>query len=295
MLALVGAVALAAVLPGCLQVETFFFAGRPIDEYRWDEAAEELDGDLTDAHPSLVPAADRVEGFVPLEDGTEIHWVFARRPGATATILYSHGNGPHLGRFWDRVERLWEMGFHVLVYDYPGFGRSTGTSTEAGLYASIDAVWDEVVPSIPEIDPDRTILYGYSLGGGPAFHLASRTARATRRPRAVIGESVWCSIEAQVQDGAFLDLPRELLAHLEIDNCARIAELGTGMPVTLLHGTIDTVATPRQAMLLESAARGPLELEWIPGARHAEVPNVAGDGYRETIERVVADALDPAP
>jgi alpha-beta hydrolase superfamily lysophospholipase len=291
--ALLSAIAIVIALPACLQIETFFFAARPIDAYRWDdEAPPELDGDLTDPHASLVPAEDRVEGFVVLEDESEVHWVFARRPGATATILYSHGNGPHLGRFWDRVERLWALGFHVLIYDYPGFGRSTGTPSEAGLYAAVDAIWDEVVPTLAEIDPARTVVYGHSLGGGATFHLAARTARLARRPRAVIAESVWCSIEAQIQDGSFLDLPRELLAHLEIDNCARIAELGRDLPVTLLHGTLDHITPPRQAQLLEAAARGPVELAWIEGARHADVPNVAGERYGELVSSAISAAID---
>lgn len=282
----------AITLPGCLQIERFFFAAQPVDEYRWDdEAPPELDGDLSDPHASLVPASDRVEGFVALADGSEVHWVFARRAGATATILYSHGNGPHLGRFWDRVERLWEMGFHVLVYDYPGFGRSTGTPSEPGLYAAIDALWEEVVPTLVEIDPARTVLLGHSLGAGPTFHLAARTARLGRRPAGVIAESAWCSIEAQVQDGAFLDLPRELLSHLEIDNCARIGELGRDLPVTLLHGTGDRVTPPRQALLLEAAASGPVELVWIDGAGHADLPNVAGDRYVELVSGAISAAI----
>ncbi|UJR78442.1 alpha/beta hydrolase [Sandaracinus amylolyticus] len=276
----------------CVQIETFFFAGRSIDAYRWDEAAPELDGDLSDAHPSIVPAADRIEGFVSLDDEREVHWVFARRPGATTTFVYSHGNGPHLGRFWDRVERLWELGHHVLIYDYPGYGRSTGESSEAALYESIDAIWEQVVPSIPEIDPERTLLYGHSLGGGPTFHLAARAQHASHRPRGVIAESVWCSIEAQIQEGAFLDLPRELLAHLEIDNCARTAELDASTPITLLQGTEDDVTSPRQSELIESAAtRAPVTRILVEGAHHADLPNVAGDRYREWIDEAVAHAL----
>ena len=223
---------IALLLLGCLQIEDFFFTNEPIDAYRWDEAAPELDGDLGEPHPSIVPASDRVEGFVTLASGAEVHWVLARRAGADVTFVYAHGSGPHLGRFWDRVERLWSLGDQVLIYDYPGYGRSTGEPSEAALYEAADAIWDEVVPSRAEIDPERTVLYGYSLGGAPTFHLAARTSREARRPRGVVAESVWCSIEAQIEDAAFLDLSPELLTHLEMDNCARIAELAPDVPVT---------------------------------------------------------------
>ena len=119
--------AAASVCAAC-QVGDFFFAGSPAEPYRFDEIDPQLDGDLSSPHPSIVPAALRDEGFVTRGDGTSVHWVLARQPeGATSTtVLYSHGNGPGLGRFWDRVEILWQLGFQVMIYDYPGFGRSGG-------------------------------------------------------------------------------------------------------------------------------------------------------------------------
>ena len=277
-----------ACMPSCLQIETFFFAGESIDGYRWDEAAPELDGDLTDAHPSLVPASDRIEGFATLADGRAVHWVFAHRPGATTTILYSHGNGPHLGRFWDRVERLWELGYHVLIYDYPGFGRSDGDASEQGLYDAVDAVWEQAFTDLPDADRSDVILYGQSLGGGATMHLASRTLRHAVRPRAVITEAIWCSIEAQIQDGAFLDLPRELLAHLEIDNCARMSELDATMPVLVMHGARDRVATVRQARLLEAAASFAITLRIVDPAGHTDVVPLAGEEYAAWITQLDA-------
>lgn len=273
---------LALALLACLQVETFFFAGEPIEGYRWDEASPELDGSLTEPHASLVPATHRTEGLATLADGRAIHWVFARRDGATTTILYSHGNGPHLGRAWDRVELLWELGHHVLVYDYPGYGRSPGPSSEQGLYDAIDAVWDQVLPALPDVDPSAVTLYGHSLGGGPTLHLAARLDGEPGRPRSVITESIWCSIEAQIQDGAFLDLPRELLAHLSIDNCARIGELSR-TPVHLLHGDQDRVVPLRQLRLLEQEAGSPITVHVVAGAGHTDVPTVAGASYVEWI------------
>lgn len=278
--------ALCLALSACLQIETFFFAGQPLERYRWDEAAPELDGDLSDPHPSIIGASDRIEGLATLADRRSLHWILARRSGATTTILYSHGNGPHLGRFWDRIERLWELGYHVLAYDYPGYGRSSGPASEQGLYDAIDLVWDEVAPMLGEVDRANAILYGHSLGGGPTLHLAARLEREGLRPRAVITEAIWCSIEAQIQDGAFLDLPRELLTHLRIDNCARISEIPR-TPVLMMHGERDSTVPLRQARLLFEAAND-ARLEIVPGAEHADLPNVAGPAYARWIAEIDA-------
>ena len=56
----------------------------------------------------------------------EVHYVYAHRPDAAATVLFSHGTTWHLGRYWERAEALWERGLNVMIYDYPGYGRSTG-------------------------------------------------------------------------------------------------------------------------------------------------------------------------
>lgn len=273
--------ALTIALTACLGIDTFFFAARAVGSYRFDEVDPELDGDLSAPHPSLVPADLREEGMLRSADGADIHWVFARHLGgrAHATIFFSHGNGPHLGRFWDRVEVMWQLGYQVLVYDYPGFGRSTGTPTEVGMYAAGQAAL-EMLAARADVDPARIVLYGHSLGGAPTYELGARAMRGELgevRPAAIVTESAWCSMEAMIQDAAFLDVPRELLSHLRFDNCARLAEL-RGVPVMLLHGARDRVVPRRQLDLLLAAAAEPPEVHILEDATHVDV-SVVGEPW----------------
>lgn len=275
-------VAAALLLGACLGVQDFFFAGRPAEPYSFDESDPALDGDLSDPHPSVVPASLREEGFEPSTDGALLHWVFARHPReeSPVTIVFQHGNGPGLGRFWDRVEVLWQLGYQVLLYDYPGYGRSEGRASEAGMYAAAHAML-RMVASRDDVDPGAIVLYGHSLGGAPTFDVAVRAmrseVRATRaegelvvRPRAVVTESAWCSIAEMVRDGSFLDLPGELISRLRFDNCARIAELRE-VPVMLLHGRADRVVPPRQLALLEGRAAITPVVHLVEGASHVDV------------------------
>ena len=277
------------VLASCVRVEDFFFAGQSVDDYRWDETDPVIDGDLSSPHPSLVPAGLREEGFVEVDDETSLHWVFARQPAGAerATIFFSHGNGPSLGRFWDRVEVMWQLGYQVLVYDYPGFGRSSGTASEAGLYDAAGRML-AMLGGREDVDPDRIVLYGHSMGCAPAFEVAVRSMRGAivaRRggedvevqPRAVITESAWCSIEEMIRDGAFLDLPGELVSRLRFDNCARIAEL-RGVPVMLLHGRRDRVVPIRQLTLLDGTAAEPAIVHRVADADHVNV-SVVGEPW----------------
>jgi fermentation-respiration switch protein FrsA (DUF1100 family) len=280
------------LVAGCT-LDSFLFNGRRVEEYRWDEADPALDGELTDPHPSIVPAADRLEGFLDADvDGVAvpIHWVFAHRSAPTATIVYSHGNRAHLGRYWDRVERMWSRGYAVLIYDYPGYGRSGGTTSEAGVLAAGVGALDHVL-TLPDVDPDRIVALGYSLGGAPAYHMAARAARGEApRLRAMISESTFCSVAALVEDGSFLDLAPGYFASARLDNCARIAELGT-MPVLIVHGLADDFVVPRHAeMLIEAASTMPSTL-LVPGADHGDIPLVDGESYDRAIDEHIAAAL----
>ncbi len=55
-------------------------------------------------------------------------------------ILYSHGNGSNLSKRQGAIVR-WRRatGRAVLVYDYPGFGKSPGRPTEPGCYSAGEA------------------------------------------------------------------------------------------------------------------------------------------------------------
>jgi len=276
--------ALVVALAGCQSLDRYFYSpAQPDNGYDFDGIDPDLDGDLTDPHPSIIIAADREEGMLSLADGTQIHYVLARRAGATEAILYSHGNAKHLGHYWDRVERLWSLGYHVLIYDYPGYGLSTGEPSEPGVYAAGVAALERLRAAGGEIDPAHVWLYGYSLGGAPTYELAARAARnELAAVRGVVTESTFCSVEALVQDGAFVDLPASFVATVRYDSCAKIATLPG--PVLLLHGTVDDFVVPRHAEMLHDAAPAISRIEWIEGADHGDVPLVAGARYDTLVQ-----------
>jgi pimeloyl-ACP methyl ester carboxylesterase len=269
---------------GCMSLDSFLFNPESVDEYHWDEVDPQLDGELTDAHPSVIGPDDRFEGFTEA-GGQAVHYVFARRPGATDTIFYSHGNRKHLGRYWDRVELMWQLGYHVMVYDYPGFGRSEGEPTEVGIYDSAATVLD-LLPTMPEVDTTRVWFFGYSLGGAPTYELAARAENGhALAPLGIIGEAIFCSVATLVQDGAFLDIPPSYVASFEFDNCAK-AQTVT-VPVLIIHGAEDSFLVPRHAQLLADRI-AENELVIVPGAEHSDIPLVAGSAYNEWLRGFIS-------
>ncbi len=265
-----------ACLAGCT-LDAFLYHPVRVDGFDFDGIDPNIDGDLTDPHPSIIGPDLRIEGFADA-DGDAIHYVYAENPGARSTIFYSHGNSLHIGRYWDRVERMWSLGYNVFIYDYPGYGRSEGSPDERSVFASARAAL-AALATMPGVDPGRIYFVGYSLGGAPTFELATDTETTGIVPRAILTEAAFCSVETLLQDATFLDVPASFVAANRLDNCAKIGRVPEGVEVVILHGADDTFVRPLHARRLADRARAPFDLVWAEGADHTDVPLVLGDAY----------------
>ncbi len=278
--------AAALALGGCVTVDGFFFNPSSSDGYDFDSGGDpDLQGELTDLHPSTIDAAHRTEGFVDTAHG-RVHFVLARQDRDADAILYSHGNTGNLGLYWDRVERLYALGFHVMIYDYPGFGLSEGSPGEPEVFAAAQAALERLSE---EPGVGRRWLYGYSLGGAPTYELAARADRGEAPEVAgLMSEAAWCSAEDLLQDGAGVRVPGHFATRLALDNCARAAEL-TGGRVLMMHGEEDRIIEVRHvALLSEAAAALEPRVERVEGAGHTDLPLIAGDAYDGWIRELTA-------
>src|SRR5262249_11571951 len=107
-------------------------------------------------------------------DGTAIHARWRPHPASRGALLYCHGNAGNLEKRGWAVRELGEaLGESVLIFDYPGYGRSGGEPGEAGCYAAADAAYEWLVRDCG-VRAEDILLYGESLGGGVAVDLASR-------------------------------------------------------------------------------------------------------------------------
>ncbi len=95
-------------------------------------------------------------------------------PGAQTTLLWSHGNAMDVGEMYFFFLQLAEkLKVNIAVYDYAGYGGSSGEPSEANLYADILAVHDFLEGA--GVEPERhLVLYGQSVGSAPSMWLATR-------------------------------------------------------------------------------------------------------------------------
>ena len=131
------------------------------------------DGDWT-------PEPRTEDVWIDSTDGVRLNGWFAEPEGKAprAVVLFTHGNG---GNITSRrhVIRLFrdQMNATVLVFDYRGYGRSSGTPSERGILNDARAArkWLATRTGVRESD---IVVVGHSLGGGVAVDLAARDGAA---------------------------------------------------------------------------------------------------------------------
>lgn len=90
----------------------------------------------------------------------------------TGCVLYCHGNSGNMNHHWPYVRDLTQY-FSVLIFDYRGFGSSSGQPSEEGLVDDAYAAW-KFLRQVAKIPAQHILVYGHSLGGAVATSLVSR-------------------------------------------------------------------------------------------------------------------------
>ncbi|KAK1167956.1 protein ABHD13-like [Acipenser oxyrinchus oxyrinchus] len=133
--------------------------------------------------------------FVKTKDGVRLNLILLRytgdNPAFSPTVIYFHGNAGNIGhRIPNALLMLVNLKVNVILVDYRGYGKSEGEASEDGLYLDSEAVLDYVMTR-PDIDKTKIILFGRSLGGAVAVHLASENPH---RISAIMVENTFLSI-----------------------------------------------------------------------------------------------------
>lgn len=184
-------------------------------------------------------------------DGERLHAWFFPRAGAPGAVLVCHGNAGSLEQRIELARAFLGLGWAVLLFDYRGYGKSTGSPSEEGTYRDAEAA--HACLTVAEgFAPERVVLYGESLGAAVALELALRRASA-----ALIAESGFTSLPDMAAE-VYPFLPVRWLARIRYDNLGKIARLG--VPLLLVHSPADEIVPVAQAERLFAAAREPKRL-----------------------------------
>jgi fermentation-respiration switch protein FrsA (DUF1100 family) len=167
-------------------------------------------------------------------------------------ILHLHGNADSAFSAGQvhHCEVLSSLGFNVLAFDYRGFGLTPGRASEASIAEDGEAAYQALVQR--GVSPDRIILWGHSLGSGPATLLASRHTAA-----ALVLFGAFTSIPDAAAD-TYPHLPVRWLVSIQFNSLRRIRDVH--VPVLIAHSADDRLVPYRHALALYAAANPPKRL-----------------------------------
>jgi uncharacterized protein len=204
------------------------------------------------------------------EDNVKLHGWFVPSEGANRTMMIFHGNGGNIGDRVSWVRLLHDLGVHVCIVDYRGYGKSEGKPFEEGLYRDARAVYNWWMR---ERQPrgEKLIIFGESLGGAIAVHLAARVPAA-----ALILQSTFTSARemAKTMFPIGLLLPLTGVRFESEKEIARVA-----CPKIIIHGTRDEIVPFQLGKRLHDVAPHPKLFYPVPEAGHNDLVWVAGTEY----------------
>lgn len=181
-------------------------------------------------------------------DGERLDAWFVSKPQARGVVLILHGNAGNISHRMDTIVMFHRLGYGVLIFDYRGYGKSTGKPSEEGLYRDAQTAWAYLTGQ-RGIAPGRIVLFGESLGGAVAAWLAARG-----RPGALVLSSAPASAPELAAD-IYPWLPTRWLVRLRHDTRAALADVRC--PVLVAHSPDDEIVPFRHGKMLFDAAAAP--------------------------------------
>jgi hypothetical protein len=210
----------------------------------------------------------------------QIDVAFFPREKASGTVLFCHGNSGNITNA-ARINNIYfflEEGFQVVIFDYRGYGRSTGRPSETNLYQDARAVYQFVVERIAK--REDLIFFGRSLGTGVAIELATQF-----EPKTLILEAAFCSTHSVIRTWFspwFYVLAKIFLSNKFVSE-KKIGQITA--PILMFQGEKDEVIPIKNGQKLFSLAQKSRKkvFQVIPNGTHETSAFVDIDFYWEKL------------
>jgi uncharacterized protein len=235
--------------------------------------------------PALTFSPTKNVPYNPAEIGLEYEKVQLRTPDhlvlsgwyipakdAQFTLLLCHGNGGNIAYTLDSINIFNELGLNCFVFDYRGYGGSQGEPTEEGTYIDAQTAYEWLIKE-KKLSPENIIIFGWSIGGSIAAHLASNV-----EAKGLIIESSFTSY-ADIGQKFYPYMPVRLFARYGYKTSNYIKKVDC--PVLIIHSRTDEIIPFELGLrLYEEAAKEPKEFLEIFGG-HNDGFLYSGQIYRE--------------
>jgi len=200
-------------------------------------------------------------------DGNTIYGVFLPAPAnslmSNITVIFFHGNSYSVNKFTDVASLFHDMGVNFVMFDYRGFGKSTGTPTEEGLYSDSEAIVKYVL-SISNINTNNIFYVGHSLGSATSIETTLRI-----KPKGLIVVSGFTSMDDMADYYTTYSMPGDWVVNGKYDNFSKVDKIN--VPVIFIHGNKDTTVPNWMSETNYNKAKDPKKLVIVDGAGHDDI------------------------
>lgn len=217
--------------------------------------------------------------WIDTPDGEKLFAWYARAEKPIASTLWCHGNTGNITTVADITPHLLDAGYNVLLFDYRGFGLSTGRPSLKGVINDgvtaakfHDAIRPRELPSI---------LYGYSLGGAIAAQMLRRHSFD-----GLILQSTFTTLPELVKV-IWPRLPLHYFAG-DVFNTMRVIRR-LKIPLLVLHGADDEFIPCAMAHALYDACPSPKRIYTSEGGLHKDLFTHDGEAIVWAVNQFVAE------
>jgi fermentation-respiration switch protein FrsA (DUF1100 family) len=222
--------------------------------------------------------------YLDTEDGVKLHGWYLPKQGAPQVVLFLHGNGGNISHRGDSLEIFHRLGMSVLIIDYRGYGQSTGSPSEEGLYEDARNTWRYLIER--GFMREQIILFGRSIGGAVAVKLA-----VEKGPAKLILESTFSS-SRDMADSLMPLISRIAVMRYPFDSMARIKAVKAQL--LMLHSPDDEIIPFSLGEKLYRAANEPKQFVKLQGDHNYGFIQ-SQPGYEEALGRFInAPNVPPA-
>ncbi len=152
-------------------------------------------------------------------------------------VLFFPGNAGNRSSRLDLPQQLTQSKMHVMICDYRGYGDNPGSPSEESLYDDAEAFWNFVIKK-KRAAPNHIIIYGESLGGSVATHLAAYASQKNTPPAGLVLSGTFSSM-TETASKKFPYFPVRLLLLDRFESDKEI--INVTCPIVQLHGTDDQI------------------------------------------------------
>ncbi len=206
------------------------------------------------------PQAEEV--ILETPEGIKLHGWFVKSEGEKMAplVIFFGGNGQEVSEVLELADGF--KGWSLLVVNYRGYGLSQGEPGQEEIFKDALFLYDSFKDR-KDIDSDRIVAMGWSLGSGAAVYVAEN-----REIAGTILVSPYDSIK-KVAARKIPFLPMQIMLRHPFDSLSRAPSIN--VPALALVGSEDKVVAPSHSSNLMSSWGGEWQLEVMEGRGHVDI------------------------